>query len=88
MKKKQEKLLRLSDEHREALAKLGALPEFAALEKLFRIEEQNIIIHSFKVNSGDPAIAIKKSWDEGRIWELRKVLATFQEVKKGKDESE
>lgn len=87
MKKKQEKLLKLSEEHRSALANLGARPEFSALEKLFKIEEQNIVIHSFKVNSGDPALALKKAWDEGRIWELRKVLATFSEVKKGSDES-
>ena len=40
-----------------------------------------------QINSGDPAIAIKKSWQEGRLWELRKILKTFAEVRKGEDGS-
>jgi hypothetical protein len=87
MDTKKAKLPELSSEHKEALGLLGARPEFKALEKLFKVEENNIIIQSFKINSGDPAIAIKKSWQEGRLWELRKILKTFAEVRKGEDGS-
>lgn len=83
--KKQEHLPQLVEEHKVALALLGARPEFKALEKLINIEERNIMVQSFKVNSGDPAIAIKKAHMEGRVYELRKILKTFEEVKKGKE---
>lgn len=82
---KQPKLGALSEEHQEALALLAARPEFKALEKLFHIEEQNIIIQSFKVNSSDPLIITKKAFAEGRIWELRKILNTFRESQKGNE---
>jgi len=81
--KKPEKLPELSSEHKEALALLGARPEFEAIEKLFKIEEQNIIIQAFKDNSSEPDLNRKKAWHEGRIYELRKILKTFEEVKKG-----
>jgi hypothetical protein len=83
--KKPEKLPQLSSEHKEALALLGARPEFKALEKLFRIEESNIIIQSFKVQSSDPELMRKKSWHEGRLYQLRKILGTFSEAKKGEE---
>ena len=85
MKKKERKLPKLSAEHKEALAELSVRPEFHALERLFRIEENNIIIQSFKVNSSDPEIARKKAHFEGRIFEIRKVLKTFEMAKRGKD---
>lgn len=78
-----DRLPQLSSEHKEALAELSTHPKFAALEKLFRIEENNIIIQAFAVNSGDPNLAVKKSWHEGRLWELRKILKTFAQVRKG-----
>ena len=83
MKPKPEKLPGLSPEHKEALVALATRPEFKALERLFRIEENNIIIQSFKVNSSDTELARKKSWHEGRIYQLRKILKTFEEAKKG-----
>jgi hypothetical protein len=81
MKTKPEKLPDLIAEHKTALGILGARPEFQALVKLFKIEEQNIIIQSFKVNSSDPELQRKKAWHEGRIFELRKILKTFEECK-------
>lgn len=85
MKKKPEKLPVLSSEHKEALSLLASRPEFKALERLFKIEENNIIIQSFKINSSDPEIARKKAWQEGRLWELRKILITFRESQKEGD---
>lgn len=82
MKKKTEKAPQLAAEHKEALAILASRSEFISLLKLFQIEENNIIIGSFKVNSSDPDIARKKAWQEGRLYELRKIIKTFQECKK------
>ena len=87
-KKKSDKIPSLKSEHKEMLAKLSARPEFKALEQLCRIEEHNIVIQSFKINSSDVDLARKKAWMEGRIWELRKILRTFEESKKGKDDEE
>lgn len=83
VKKKIERLPSILPKHKEALAILASTKEFTALEQLFRIEENNIVIGSFKVLSSDPEIARKKAWHEGRIYELRKILKTFEEVKKG-----
>jgi len=82
MKKKQEKLLALSKQHKDALVKIAHSREFAALKQLFMIEEHNIIVQSFKVNSSDPALREKKAWHEGRDYELRKIIKTFEEVSK------
>lgn len=84
--KKKEKLPVLASEHKSALATLAGRPEFKALEKLIRIEESNIIIQSFKINSSDPEISRKKAWQEGRIYELRKIIKTFEECKRGGEE--
>lgn len=82
MKKKSEKLPELSTDFREQLALLSARKEFSAFEKLCKIEENNIIIENFKLNSSNPDLARKKAFLEGRMWELRKILKTFDEVKK------
>lgn len=82
MRKQNEKIPALSSEHKEALALLASAKEFNALLKLCAIEENNIIISSFKVNSSDPDLVRKKAWMEGRLFELRKIIKTFQEVKK------
>jgi len=87
-KKKPEKIPSLKSEHREMLAKLASRPEFKALEHLCRIEEHNIVIQAFKINSSDIDLSRKKAWMEGRLWELRKILRTFDESKKGKDDEE
>jgi len=86
MKKKREKLPVISSEHKEALGKLASQPEFKALLQLFKIEENNIIIQGFKINSSDPNIAIKKAHLEGRVYELRKTIRTFEECQKEKEE--
>ena len=82
MRKKTERLPLISSEHKAALAKLSTTKEFSALEQLIRIEENNIVIASFKTLSSDPEIARKKAWHEGRIYELRKILKTFEESRK------
>lgn len=84
-KKRKKKQPELSGSHKEALTKLALRSEFKALEKLFLIEEENIVIQSFKINSSDPDIGRKKAWQEGRLWELRKILRTFDEAKKIKE---
>lgn len=81
-KKKAEKLPVISPEHKTALASLAARTEFKALVQLFKIEENNIIIQTFKINSSDPDLMRKKAWQEGRIWELRKIIKTFEEAKR------
>lgn len=83
VKKKIEKLPTISSAHKEALATIANMKEFAAIEQLFRIEENNIVILSFKHNSSNPDLARKKAWYEGRMFELRGILRTFEEVKKG-----
>lgn len=80
--KKKEKLVKLMGSDKEGLRKIALAPEFAVLERLFRIEEQNIIVQAFKVNSSDPEIARKKAHLEGRVYELRKILKTFEQVVK------
>lgn len=64
---------------KEGLRKIALSPEFVVLERLLKIEEQNIIIQSFKVPSSDPEIARKKAHFEGRVYELRKMMRTFEE---------
>lgn len=86
MKPKNEKATGLSSEHREALGRLSTHKDFKALERLFLIEEQNIVIHSFKINSSTPDLARLKAFDEGKIFELRKILKTFELVRRGEDE--
>lgn len=86
MKKKKDKLIKLAGSDREGLRKIALSSEFAVLERLFKIEERNIILQAFKVNSSDPEIVRKKAHLEGRVYQLRKVLRTFEEVKKVKDE--
>lgn len=81
MKKKPEKALGMSAEHKESLAKLYSHPDFKSLEAMFKIEENNIILQAFKVNSSDPMIAIKKAHSEGRLYTLRKILRTFESLK-------
>lgn len=86
MKTKQEKIPALSSEHKEALALLEARPEFKAFVSLLKIEENNIIVQSAKLNSTDLNLALKKALLEGRMYEIRKIIKTFELVKKGEDE--
>jgi len=79
---KMEKAAQISPEHKEALAILGSSKEFSSLLKLFAIEENNIVIGTFKINSSDVDLARKKAWQEGRLYELRKIIKTFNECKK------
>ena len=86
MNKKKDKLPKLSSEHKEALRLLTSYKEFKSLESLFRIEENNIIIQSFKDNSPEPVdAAVRKGWQRGRLFQLRKILKTFAEVQKEKE---
>jgi len=80
------KLPDISSEHKEALAMLRSRPEFKSLEQLFKIEENNIVIGTFKINSSDPDLSRKKAWEEGRLYELRKILKTFEECSKRKED--
>lgn len=88
MKKQNEKAIGLSAEHREALARLSTHKDFKSLERLFQIEESNIVIHSFKINSSTLDLARLKAFDEGKIFELRKILKTFELARKGIDEDD
>ena len=83
---KDEKVPALSSEHKEALVRLSTNPDFKALLGLFKIEENNIIVEAFKYVSPDTvAEARKKDWYKGRVYELRKIIKTF-ELAKGKEE--
>ena len=82
---KKHKLPKLSPEHKDALRILQSYPEFKALESLFRLEENNIIYQSFKDEYPDPVTqAVRKGWQKGRLYELRKILKTFETVRKKK----
>lgn len=83
MAKEEKKMLSLSPEHREALRELGARPEFKALEKLLKIEQNNIaVIDWFRTRSSDPDIVRKKAYSEGRFDETKAILNIFERVKK------
>jgi hypothetical protein len=84
MAKKKEKLSKLSSEHKEGLMNLSGRPEFKALESLFKIEENNIIIQAFKIPSSDPELARRKAHLEGRIYQIRKIIRTFEIIRKVK----
>lgn len=71
--------------HNEDLAMLASRPEFKALLRLIEIEKNNIMIRSFKVNSSDPQIALKKAYNEGQISELVKIKKTFEQAIKGSE---
>lgn len=85
---KDEKTLSISEEHKEALRGLLARPEFQAFRTLVEIEENNIIIQTFKIPSSDPELARKKAHAEGRIFEIRAIMNTFKEVAKGGEDAE
>jgi len=86
--KKRQKLPKIGSDDKESLAKIAASKEFLAFTRMSAIEEHNIVIQSFKVNSSDPDIARKKAWMEGRIYELRKILKTFEASKKEEEKNE
>lgn len=87
---KKDKLPQIGSDIKEDLAVLASKIEFKSLEKLVQIEEQNIVIQAFKINSSDPDISRKKAHLEGRLYELRKLMRTFAECLKGleKDKEE
>jgi hypothetical protein len=86
MKDKGEKL-NYSSAYREALARLAARPEFKAFLRLIEIEEKNIVVMAFKINSSDPDLSRKKAHLEGRIFQMRKIKNTFDWARKGTDEA-
>lgn len=77
MKKKSNKLV-YSSAYKEALAQLSARPEFKAFLRLLEIEEKNIVVMAFKINSSDPDLSRKKAHLEGRIFQMRKIKNTFE----------
>ena len=81
MKKKPEKAVGLSIEHKEALASLAASPHFSSLEALERIWEHNIVYKAFKINSSDPDLARKKAHLEGQLYLLRELMKLFHSFK-------
>ena len=82
--KKDEKLNH-STAYKEALASLAGRPEFKAFLRLLEIEEKNIVIMAFKINSSDPDLARKKANLEGRIFQMRMIKNTFEWARKGED---
>jgi hypothetical protein len=76
---------KINSNYKEDLAILASRPEFKALENLMRIEENNIVVQTFKTNSSDPDLARKKAHLEGRMYELRKIRRTFKDVLKGNE---
>lgn len=85
MKNKQERLNH-SNAYKESLAKLAATPDFKAFLRLMEIEEKNIVVMSFKINSSDPDLARKKANLEGRIFQMRKIKNTFAWATKGEED--
>lgn len=85
MKKKAD-VLSHSSSYKESLARLAQHPDFKAFLRIIEIEEKNIVIMSFKINSSDPDLSRKKAHLEGRVFELRKMKNTFEMVtKEGED---
>lgn len=75
-----------SSAYKEALAMLASRPEFKAFLRLLEVEEKNVVVMAFKVNSSDPDLSRKKAHLEGRVFELRKLKNTFDWASKDKDE--
>lgn len=76
----------MESNYQEHLALLASRPEFKAFLRLLEVEEKNIVVRAFKVNSSDPALAIKKAFNEGEIYQLRKWKRTFENAIKGIEE--
>lgn len=86
MKIKEDKKVGISSEHKEALAALGARPEFKALEALLKINKNNAVAAAFKISSQDPQLAVKKAAYEGQVFMIKMLLWTFEEARKKKEE--
>ena len=84
MTNKADKLV-YSSAYKEALAQMASRPEFKAFLRLMEIEEKNIVVMAFKVNSSDPDLARKKAHLEGRIFQMRKLKNTFAWAMKGEE---
>ena len=83
MKKKKQPTLSSTD--KELLAELSAKPEFAAFRRLLSIEMNNIAISNWKTPSSSPNLAMRKSFDEGRVFEIKEIIKMFDKVRKEKD---
>lgn len=73
---------KIAENYKEHLATLASRPEFKAFDKLLEINERNVILKAFKINSADPFLAVKKANCEGQLFMLRQIKRTFEEAVK------
>ena len=79
--------IKIRPNYKQALAELAVRPEFSVFKKLMEIEENNIIVKSFKIPATDPELKVKKAQLEGKLAELRIFKKTFEDAVRGfKDE--
>jgi len=87
MKSKQVKLLTISSEHKEALAKIAALPEYKSFLQFLRNEQNNIVMLDwFRTEPSDPNIAEKKAYFNGRFDEIKAIIQAFEISKRSEEE--
>jgi hypothetical protein len=84
--KKPKDRMNYSSAYKEALAQMATRPEFKAFLRLLEIEEKNIVVMAFKINSSDPDLSRKKAHLEGRIFQMRKIKNTFEWAARGEDQ--
>ena len=80
--------MNLDNTFNESLAQLAARPEFKALLKLLEINEKNILVQAFKVNSTDPQLREKKANYEGQIYMLRAIKNVFDKAVKSQEKED
>jgi hypothetical protein len=76
------KTKKLPMEFVQALAVLASRPEYKTFVSLADVEENNIVVQAFKIKSSHPDLARKKAHLEGRLYELKKILRTFEDALK------
>lgn len=78
--------IKIDPNYKEALAALASRKEFDVFKQLMLIEENNILVTSFRIPSNDKDLAIKKAQLEGRIAELKIFKRTFEEARKSTED--
>ena len=85
--KKAQKLLTISSEHKEALAKIASMPEYNSFLQFLRIQQNNIVmLEWFRTDYTDPLLREKKAYYKGLFDEIKAIIQTFEESKKGGEE--
>jgi len=82
--KKQEKFAGISSETKEALAQIAGSKHYPVFLQFLKTQLNNIAIEEwFRIRYSDPDIREKKAFFEGRFQEIKVLIKTFEDSKKG-----